>query len=154
MEDKIIGVGFRIDNNYDTFLDKILKGIDIQKYKWYVRVSEIIPESNKNGNLFNIGIYTGKEFAEKIKEDNYYIIFGEFLAYYPKEEVDEDIDTYEDYATGRCQIIVLVYDAYYFDIYCKDEENVKIIERNCIENHYTEIEPFTEKNNPRTKMWV
>ena len=162
MKDKVIRIRFITENDYDKFIYKILQGIQIEKYKWYVRKNDIVSISQWNINVQNADdqeifiehYYTGQEFMKEIIKDEYYIVSGEFFAYFPEERIDENIRTYQDYVRSDCQIVIFGCDGCYFDVYSKDKEIIKIIEQNCKDNHYTEIEPFTEKNNPRTKMWV
>ena len=153
----MIGVSFQIkeDDFYSVVLSDILKGLDIQKYQWNFRRFEgWFSDDKPDQSPFEKKVYSGKEFEERIQTGDYYILFGEILAYAPEDDTAETVDTYEEYAKGKCRLIILIFDGYWFDLYCKDEKELERIIKNCEENHYNDIEILTEENNPREIMAV
>lgn len=67
-----IHLQFEIENTYDTFLYKILKDINNEKYIWKVNDDEVFRKDCDF--LFNKEQYDNKEFMDIIKNNEYYIV--------------------------------------------------------------------------------
>ncbi|AOZ92562.1 DUF2691 family protein [Paenibacillus crassostreae] len=122
----IRGVRFQnLDNNDYTLYD-ILKPLNIELYDW--RLSYI--------NIYGEGwefdqpcIMKGKELLDLLETGYTHAIFGEFIGYKSKANLN-DIDTYEEFLNSHAEVIFLLVDGGYFDAYIKDIE---------ITNHYFTI---------------
>ena len=75
------GVSFQIPGKPGTYLFEVLKGIDIEKYCWFVEDQSEIWDASYKQSFFEKGRYDGRNFIEKIKE-NYYILFLKLQATY------------------------------------------------------------------------
>ena len=60
----------------------------------------------------------GLDLKKLVKDNIYYLIFADLKAY-PKGEIVLDIETYEEFKESKCEIVVLVADGNYIQIYAK-----------------------------------
>lgn len=149
----IIGVSFKIPQATDNTLWKILKCVEIPKYKWHnIESQNEVWESFQGGMFFKNELYNGNEFLRCI-QSNYYIIFLKLQAYFPDGNFF-DIHTYQEFQNSDCQLLLLIADCEFVDIYVKDQTVAKSIYKNAVLNQYGEVEYITEFNNSRTKMDV
>ena len=74
----MIGLKFKIKNEYDTILNKILHNIDCSQYKWKIEEEEVLTHSTNsdNYNFFIKDKYTNDEFQKLIKKIHYPILFN------------------------------------------------------------------------------
>jgi len=151
------GVSFRIPQVVGDVLWQILKCINVENYCWYNLISQNEAwsyENNSKGNAFFLesDYYDGKSFWQNI-HTKYYIIFLKLQAYF-ENGVFFDIHTYADFLRSDCQLLLLIYDCEYVEIYAKSEKTIKAIFENAIANNYVEIKYITESNDGRTGMDV
>lgn len=67
----MIGISFEIENEYNSFLSKILFNINTKKYNWYIPFEEVI--DNDGNPFFSKDLYLNDYFKTKISK-KYYII--------------------------------------------------------------------------------
>ncbi len=152
----IRGVSFKIPQIKGNILWQIFKCIDVKKYSWYNienqnEAWEYI--NNSQGDVFlELNYYNGKNFLQKI-QSNYYILFLKLQAYLGNDGFS-NIHSYTDFQRSNCQLLLLLYDCEFVEIYIKDQAIIRDFFKNAIMNNYTEIEYITEKNDFRTKMDV
>ncbi len=147
----IRGVSFQIPQMISDTLLQILKCIDIAQYDWYNIDSQNEVWSDSRQELFfQANFYDGKSFALCIQE-YHYIIFLKLQAYFPNSQC-YDIHTYQEFVESDCQILLLVYDCEFVEIYIKDFAISQAIYQNAILNHYTDVVYITDTNDGRTKM--
>ncbi len=150
---KIIGCSFELECGYTNHYAIIFKNIDIKKFSWYVRESEIYKEGNLDC-LFESNFYKGQEFEKKINEGNYHLIHSSVFAALPNKEIYPNmILTYEDYCNSNCNIAFLCADCY-VDFYSKDEHIVKAVANTYKDKISRRITLFTEDSNPRTSFLI
>lgn len=138
----MIGIKFEIDNDYNSFLSKILMGISTQHYKWYIPLEEVI---DQEGNLFfSKDFYENNKFRRKIRE-TYYIIHLVCQGFIDTNIIE--INQYNDYINSSCNIIISIIDSTIVNIYSKDNKLLKRIEKNAKENKFTNIKYIYKKNN-------
>ncbi|MDR1001890.1 MAG: DUF2691 family protein [Oscillospiraceae bacterium] len=147
----IIGVTFDIEQCTGKMLWQILKCIDIESYIWYVE-QDAVYTSPSGETFFKKDSYDGSEFL-KLALVDHYIIFLKAGAYL-KNGGYFDIKTYEDFVKSDCQLLLLICDCEYVDIYAKDKNISKAIYENAIANNFTNLEYVTEENDGRTGMDV
>ncbi|MGG0256812.1 DUF2691 family protein [Bacillus toyonensis] len=150
------GIIVDIPNEYDNLLWKVLKPIDITLFDWrveneesYFRLldglgSELFSEDNK--------VMSGLELKKLIKDNIYYLIFADLKAY-PKGEVLEEIETYEEFTESKYEVVVLVADGDYIHIYAKDQKVIELIYENALNQGFY-VEYVTDENDGRTRLSV
>ncbi|MED2706607.1 DUF2691 family protein [Bacillus toyonensis] len=136
-------------------LADILHPIPCDIYKWHIGYEEIHIDGNAGSCEPFFGdneTIDGNELKRLVNGETYLAIFAELKAF-PKNAIVSEIATYNDFVSSECEIIVLMYDCYYIEIYCKD---TKLIENICDyvkQQGYTDIE-YKDENDPRTGMYV
>ncbi|CAM3870534.1 MULTISPECIES: DUF2691 family protein [Bacillus cereus group] len=150
------GIFVDIPNEYDNLLWEVLKPIDITAFDWrveneesYFRLSdglgpELFSEDNK--------VMSGLELKKLIKDNIYYLIFADLKAY-PKGEVLEEIETYEEFKESKCELVLLVADCTYVTIYAKDQKAIELMYENA-RNQGFYVEYVTDENDGRTRLSV
>ncbi|MES5866025.1 DUF2691 family protein [Bacillus cereus group sp. RP32] len=150
------GIFVDIPNEYDNLLWKVLKPIDITSFDWRVENEEsyfILPDG-LGPELFSEDnkVMSGLEFKKLIKDNIYYLIFADLKAY-PKGEVLEEIETYEEFKESKCEVVVLVADGDYIHIYAKGQEAIELMYENAMNQGFY-VEYVTDENDGRTRLSV
>lgn len=140
----------------DNLLWKVLMPIDITSFDWRVENEEsylIVPDG-LGSELFSEDnkIMKGLELKKLIKDNIYYLIFADLKAY-PKGESAGDIETYEEFKESKCEVVVLVADGDYIQIYAKDQKAIELMYENVL-NQGLYVEYITDENDGRTRMSV
>ncbi|MFZ5987723.1 MAG: DUF2691 family protein [Bacillota bacterium] len=149
------GVRFKVPNRYGRLISDILKPVDCRLYYWHINSDEIYISGGGEFNgksLFNENILQGKDFVDIINSNDYVMIFAEFKAFPDAVSISE-ISTYQDFINSTCQLIVLVVDSVYIDIYCKNDVIVEKLFENTEDKGYKEIE-YIDESDTRTRMYV
>jgi len=132
----MIGVRFKIPNQYDQFLYKILNSIDNDAYRWEIVEDEIL---TSNGDfLFKKKTYSNQKYKKIISRETYYSIFAN-IQLYKKTDAITNIDNYKEFQNSNCQLVVFITDNIFVDIYAKNEKYLEIIYRNAIDNNFLDI---------------
>ena len=63
-----------------------------------------------------------------------------------------DAILYEDFCKSNCQLLLLIADCRYVEIYTKDPNIAKVIYENALLSDYTEVEYVTDSNDCRERM--
>ncbi|MBK5505954.1 DUF2691 family protein [Bacillus sp. TH12] len=150
------GIFVDIPNENDNLLWKVLKPIDITSFDWRVENEEsyfILPDG-LGTELFSEDnkVMSGLELKKLIKDNIYYLIFADLKAY-PKGEEVVDIETYEEFKKSKCEVVVLVADGDYIQIYAKNQEEIEMIYENALNQGFY-VEYITDENDGRTRMSV
>jgi hypothetical protein len=151
------GITVDIPNEYDNLLWKVLKPIDISSFDWQAVGREeayIIVGNGLGPELFSEDneIMEGSELKKQIKDNIYYLLFVDLKAY-PKGEVLEEIETYEEFKESKCEVVVLVADGDYIQIYAKKQEEIEMMYENALNQGFY-VEYITDENDGRTRMSV
>lgn len=133
----MIGIRFKIKNEYNTFLDKILSHIDRDDFQWVIVESEVYFQ--KGLELFEQPIYTNSEFKTLIKQEKYYTVFCNIQLYNKEDEIFE-IDSYEEFLKSKCMLVLFITDNEFVEIYAKNKKLLEILKNNISTNHFSEIE--------------
>ncbi|HDR7244788.1 TPA: DUF2691 family protein, partial [Bacillus mobilis] len=75
------------------------------------------------------------------------------LKAYPKGEVLEEIETYEEFKESKCELVLLVADCTYVTIYAKDQKAIELMYENA-RNQGFYVEYVTDENDGRTRLSV
>ena len=147
------GLSFKISNPKGLPLVQILKCVEVKNYYWYV-----VPSQNDTWDscmeqlLFNCDTYDGLSFYDTIKQDHF-VIFLKLQAYFSRGKNDE-ILSYEDFQKSECQLLLLIYDCCYVDIYLKDQAIIEELYQHALSSGYQAVHYITDDNDTRTKMDV
>ena len=145
----IRGIRFTIPQETTNTLWKILNRTRICNCTWYNVEDQCEVWTNTPGQVFfNLPSYNAKDFEKKIQQDHY-IIFLKLLAY-PEGERFFNIHTYKDFQNSRCQLLLLIYDCEFVEIFVKSTVIAEIIFNNASLNNYKNIEYITDNNDKRT----
>lgn len=147
----IRGVSFQISQMAAPTLWEIFKGSDVGHCYWYVvqNQTEVWDASSEDG-FFAEELYVGDEFLNLIK-NKHYIVFLK-LQMYAEPCNFKNLHTYDDFFQSNCQLILLIYDCEYVEIYSKDNKISEEIIHTAVENGYKNVCYITDENDCRTKM--
>ncbi|MFB5253511.1 DUF2691 family protein [Bacillus mycoides] len=150
------GITVDIPNEYDNLLWKVLKPIDITSFDWRVENEEsyfILPDG-LGPELFSEDnkVMSGLELKKLIKDNIYYLIFADLKAY-QKGEVLEEVETYEEFKESKCEVVVLVADGDYIQIYAKNQKAIELMYENALNQGFY-VEYVTDENDGRTRLSV
>lgn len=147
------GIEFEILQKTTDTLWKILKCIKIENYKWHIIDSqeEVWNEEQKK-DFFDCKEICGNDFVNKIKT-NHYVVFLKLQAYFT-DGVFYDVQTYDEFIKDDCQILLLINDCDFVEIYCKDENISNAIYNHVISNGFKNVKYITNDNDNRTTMNV
>lgn len=147
----IRGVSFRIEQKLSCVLWNILKCIDIKKYYWYIINSQNeIWDSSLNNNFFELDIYDGESFFDRIHNDHR-VIFLKLQAYLDYSDFS-NISTYKDFYKSTCLFLFLLYDCEFVEIYSKNDDITRLLYNNAKKNRYKDVIYITDKNDGRVGM--
>ncbi len=141
------GISFEVYSDKSSILAIVLDGININNFYWSITEDEIYFKDGEE--LFEEKQVTGKYFLDKITQLGYSVIFANIKAY-PDENISSEINNYENYLTSKCELIILCYDVFYFEVYSKNKNIIKIIKLNCLKEGFDNIEYITDENDCRT----
>lgn len=138
----MIGISFKIKNEYDNIFYQIFKSINFENYRWDIVQDEIYDSVGKN--YFDQASYSNEEFKKLVEYGTYYPVFANIQIYRIQDEI-EDIQTYEDFISSKCQLALFIVDNEFVDIYVKNETWLNIIYQNAIDNNFEDIQ-YIEEN--------
>lgn len=140
----MFSIKFNISNSYDKNLKKIFNNINFDNYIWKIEEEEVF--GNKSDCFFEKTMYNSKEFQEKIDSDVYYIIFLNLQLFKNGTKIVK-INTYKDFVSSDCELILFVTDSKFVQIYSKQsaiinkiKENLELNNINIIQNEIKEID--------------
>ncbi|MCI9281131.1 MAG: DUF2691 family protein [Bacilli bacterium] len=139
----MIGIRFEIPNEWNSYLSLIFKDVNDKTFNWIISDEEIYLADYSD--LFKESIYKNDTFKEVISNDKYYLISGNILAF--KSLNYKDISTYEDFLNSDCEILMVVVDSYYVDVYVKNDKILEQIRNNAIDNKFKNIEYIIKDSN-------
>lgn len=145
----MIGIKFKIKNEYNNFLNKILLNIDSDDYKWVIVESEVY--NQKGLDFFDKNTYLNNEFKPLIEKHIYYTVFSNIQLYNKEDKVDT-INNYDDYTKSKCILELFVTDNNFVEIYTKDIKLLEILKNNAIANGFKPIELIKFKENIRKEF--
>lgn len=149
---EIKGIEFKIPNEYDKYLGKILEKVNDNNYIWKIEEDEIYLEQNENNNenLFQNNRYSNVEFQERIFRQKYYMIFANIKMYLEEDNIE--INIYEDFIKSKCILILLVTDNEFVEVYSKDQDILDIIYKNAITNKFKDVMYISNNNYKRKEL--
>ncbi|PGK52272.1 hypothetical protein CN918_31265 [Priestia megaterium] len=150
----IRGLTLRCPNEYGRHLGKILEPLGIEKYQWQFVGGEAygIVNDELSDDLFpneNSWI-VGEEFRALINQESYYPIFAHLQAW-PNKELNQ-IQTYEDFLSSNCKMVILVADTEFVTIYIKSDRQVHALHEHAIKQGYQDVTLLNDENDTRTYL--
>ncbi|PGM54195.1 DUF2691 family protein [Bacillus sp. AFS053548] len=150
------GISFENPDQFGgQLIAEILKPVNIKDFNWFIigEESYLVVEKELDKPLFpeDIQVLTGPEFDDKIKNNEYYLIFADLKAF-PENKDKIEIKTYEEFLNSDCQLCLLITDSTYTDIYCKDIDLLEKLYMNAFENNYENLSYITDTNDSRTGL--
>lgn len=148
----IRGIEFKVNIQNTDILNKVLKGIFLDDYDFYISEDEIICNNEKaqvqipkkgNGELF-------ENLATHIP---YYVNFINLQAYKKGKKYDE-VDNYSEFINSECQFIILIVDGQYLEIYAKSDNLILQFIKNAVQLKGEEIKIKTDYDDGRVRMSV
>ena len=79
---------------------------------------------------------------------------GLVLHLYPENADYQEIDYYEDFLKSNCEMIILLYDFYYMEVYCKNELWLNSLMQTAMAIPNAVVEKKYEHTDTRTSMYV
>lgn len=148
----IRGVSFEINQSKNKkILSQILQAIDVQAYNWYNVVEQNEVWANFQGEaILCEENYSGIDFV-KIINSEHYIIFLKLQAYCEGLNC-HNICTYEEFMKDDCQLLILISDSEYVEIYTKTIEMADGICNTAKQNDFANVEYITDDNDCRTEL--
>lgn len=150
------GISFVIPNEYGRWLEEILKPIDIAAFEWQIESGELytVIDDRLDEELFSNErkVIDGTELKNRIEANQYYIISAD-LQGFPKNKVNR-VDTFEEFMSSDCHLVLLVVDCIYVTIYCKNQETIELLYKNAITWAFEDIDYITNENDARARLSV
>lgn len=147
----IRGVGFKIKQTMEKPLFCIFTNVNIEAFSWFcVPDQEEVWNESGNAPFFKNTDYTGKEFSSMIRH-KCNIVFLKLQAYYSKVKY-YNIHSYEDFIKSDCQILMLIYDCEFVEIYSKNEDITQTIYSNAINKKFDDVILITDLNDNRQRF--
>lgn len=145
----IRGIRFKLPNEHNSFIGKILKGINMEKYVWKIHEDQVF--LSEGDFLFSTDVYNGQELKRIISQPSYYAVFLNLQAFPIGTDFDE-IKAYNDFFKSNCELLVLISDCIFVNVYSKNQENIETINFNAQKNNFEEIEYITVEDDKRGKF--
>ncbi|MDQ2085735.1 DUF2691 family protein [Herbivorax sp. ANBcel31] len=150
------GIRFQAPLHKLIQLQDVLGAIEIEKFNWHLNNIEIHESNIKiNNDVWDIEqplVIDGYNLKCKFECVKHLAIFGEFIAFLP-DDVPCEINTYNEFLKSKAEIVFLVVDSSYYDIYCKDICLIEKIYVFAQSYGFKEIE-YIDENDPRYKLSV
>jgi len=149
----IRGLSFRVPQATTDTLWQILGCLDVEKYRWYnipYQEEAYLGSMGSGEPLFGSEPLDENSFSRLIRQDHY-IIFTKLQAYLGDGKFF-NISTYEEFDRSDCQLLLLIFDCEFVEIYVKDAVAVKALYENAQQHRFLQIEYITNDNDCRTGM--
>ncbi|WP_338777763.1 DUF2691 family protein [Metabacillus sp. FJAT-52054] len=151
------GISFEIPNEYGRFLMNALMSFEISEFVWTSGGEEsyLVKGDELQEPLFpdEVSRMDGLLLRELLEENKYYLIFVNLQAF-PKGESSLRVETYEEFVNSNCQLVLLVFDSVYVEIYCKDNIRLESLYQNAKLRCFNNLHYITDKNDIRTRLSV
>ena len=144
----MIGWSFQIPNKYGQVLMQIFEGIPIEKYIWKLDEDDIYMTLNRiSYSLFYSNKLEGEKFKEKISLPSslYYVVFSKLQAF-PTEEDVQELESFGDYFKSNCELVILITDVEFVEIYSKNKDYLATIQKNVAKNGFQKLKPIYKIN--------
>lgn len=149
----IRGIEFLRTESYDRFLYDMFQNIPLEKYDLYIRDIDIAMGNESIKDIELPECMRGEDFLKAVDEKSYLTIFIDITAY-PKGTQKEELEVYEDFLDSKCEIVFLVCDVEYVEIYTKDDDILHQFAKNAEKVGCKDLMMKTAENDGRTRLSV
>jgi hypothetical protein len=152
----MIGITFKLKNEYNNFLSKIFDNIGVDNFKWNITDNEIIYKDENNHlstSIFNEDTMNGSNFLKCIEIEKYYLVYADIKAFNNKTKII-NIETYNDFINSDCEIALFCTDTVDVELYCKSKIILDKIIENCTRFGFDDLQILTKDKDNRTKFSV
>ena len=133
----------------NSILNTLLTNINVEDFNWLILESEVYKKADP---VECDGRYTGKEFKKALKDlDACYIVRINIQA---SKKVIDAVEYYDEYINGECELVILIHDVIYNEVYCKLAKECDLIKKNCLQLDYDEFEVINDDSDCRTVFRV
>jgi Protein of unknown function (DUF2691). len=143
------GIEFRFPDSHDFNLDRLFRHINLDNYDWYICEHEIIKDDK---NMAISEFIDSKGFNEIISEESLIILVN--IQAYPKGAERITLEVYEDFKNSACEIIFLITDVNFVEIYAKNKGIIMQFIENAVQCGCENILIKTDKDDGRTRLSV
>lgn len=147
----IRGIRFKIEQNYGWFLCDLFKSFNLDKYNFILKDTNI--HGYDNNRLINLNEYSGRDFKNLICNSFEYKIYCAIIQI--SEEKDfKFVNNYIEFINSKLNLIILIYDYSYVDVYCKNKNEIELLINNIKKINIEDFEEITDDNDERVGMYV
>ena len=133
----------------NSILNTLLTNINVEDFNWLILESEVYKKADP---VDFDGKYTGIEFKKALKDlDSCYIVRINIQA---SKKVIDAVEYYDEYINGECELVILIHDVIYNEVYCKLAKECDLIKKNCLQLDYDEFEVINDDSDCRTVFRV
>ena len=137
------------DCSMNSIVSSLLSNVNVEDYYWTILESEVYKKAD---TVECDGRYTGKEFKKALKDlDSCYIVRINIQA---SKRVIDAVEYYDEYINGECELVILIHDVIYNEVYCKLAKECDLIKKNCLKLDYDEVEVINDDSDCRTVFRV
>lgn len=124
---------------------------DIELDHYYFKVVDANIFSRCRG-LEILAEFQASHFQELFQK--YFVGEALVLHLYPENTDYEEIDNYEDYLKSKCEMIILLFDYCYMEVYCKNQIWLQKLMHTAIDIPGAIVDEKYEDTDTRTTMYV
>ena len=119
----MLGYKFIIEENTSNVLKELLSNITLNKYYVFIKEDEIIPDSISaldDNSLFRNSVYKYLDFSKELESKKYQSIFMRID--FSKSDISkEEISSPKEYLQSSIEMLIIVTDSIYGEVYCKNQ---------------------------------
>lgn len=119
----MLGYKFIIEENTSNVLKELLSNINLNKYYVFIKEDEIIPDSISSlddNSLFRNSVYKYLDFSKELESKKYQSIFMRID--FSKSDISkEEISSPKEYLQSSIEMLIIVTDSIYGEVYCKNQ---------------------------------
>ena len=146
----MIGIRFKIPNEYNCFLKQILENMNTQNGVWFIKTDDII--KSDGACLFAKESYMDKEFKSIIGDNNYYLIFADIECYLNHNFTN--IYNYQDFLNSDCYLLIIIVDNVFVDIYAKSKDIINKLKENAMKYNFSDIKIISDLQDKRNTFFI
>ena len=138
------GIRFNVPNAYGQILERVLRNVKVEDYDWFIEYEDILVEPvTEEKNLFDAQVLTGVDFKRQIRTGSYYVVFLRLYAF-PAGAKMTPINSFKEYFSSDCELIIFITDAIFVELYAKKEGLLGKLYSTAQEECFTEREFINE----------
>ena len=144
------GFEFVLKQGKDLQISKLFPGIMLKDTQIYIGESEMFRNNRPAQNEVALIVSMIKEHVEV--PDSW--IHNLVLYLYPNSAIASAIRTYKEFLDSDCELVLLVYDMSYVEIYVKDSYLLEQLLNNVAQMPIVKLDIITEKTDLRSEFFI